>query len=1267
MTAWRARAVALGLGGFALVAQTLLFRAYVSSFEHHAIGVGAFFFAWLAWVAVGARLASNRPSTAIPPALLPALYIPAGILQFALLTWARPLLGVSPYALFPLGRLCLGALALNAPVSLLTGFSFTLVCRHLGSAAHPPPRGWIAPARVYAWETLGAAVGGAAVTLALARGATEPAIFLIASALALGTAALGSRTRLHACAFLVSAGLPLLALILGADTHANQRLGRLEWSRCATDPAGYAGLFTTAWTRYAYGHEEGQTAFVAGGAPVETFPDTERASALLAMLIAQQPEAQRLLAIGAGAALGRQWNALPDTQPAHWLSPDPSYAPRAAGILKLKNVVAPGEEPTRFLEKAGAPFFDVIVLDLPHPESLAMNRFFTDAFFRAARARLASNGVLAVRFEGLANFGTDVRAVIGASMQATLASVFRHLALKAGDESWWFASDGDTLTESAEISIARWRQRRGATARFPPEALSALFDPERIAFQRASYETLKSNLPAGWLINTRGRPRAGLLQLAQRLAQGGWRVPAPSELARFTRVGPWWMAALLFIAALLRVLYRRGSIGPRAREWSLGDALALVAVMGFSGLALSLGLMWKMQADTGSLFLYVGLASSAYMLGLFLGCRLFENALASRTSPPIVWALGLLMANAAFLILAGRLPPVNDILVFVALFAFAGVLNGAWTPLAGLRMRERGLDTGRAGGLIESADHFGAAWAALLAGLALFPAFGLSMGLTLVAWAVALLAWTLAAGRAQPSTDARRPLGYLLAGLLLAVGPTHYWLNRPEAAAPGDPVLTAFARQVRPGGPVEYATHTDANGRVRPYLTIGEDAALRTSDWADPIRGFGGPFELLVLIDREGRLAAIEVAAHRETPAYFERCQAWLPTLRGAPCDAIHDAFDPDAVSGATYSAQALARALQSAGLRFERLVHDRPVGAPRVRSFAIRPDAAAWTGLVLLIGALILRRYPQRWTRRAWLFAVFLVAGIRYNLQFSMTHVETLLTWQWPGVASGAALLVLVPILVLLLGNIYCGYLCPFGAAQELIGDLRPPTWRFDPDKPAWRKARAVKFVLLGAMTVGGIAFGRNLFARDPLTSVFSLEPTGVVLLFACALLALSFFFERFWCRNLCPAGALLSLLGGVRLLRRWLPAVRPPTCDLGIERSEEADCIQCDRCRARRGMPRPAAWIARRERVTRKVFRTAIGIGVVALFWPVARTEPLGSAGETHPPAQVSAPASDETVTQAFPTLGKPRPVDIQRLETLIREGKLSDREALYYRRIE
>ena len=54
----------LGLGFFALVAQTLHFRDFLTAFEGNELGVGSFFGSWLLWVGLGAaigRVASLLP------------------------------------------------------------------------------------------------------------------------------------------------------------------------------------------------------------------------------------------------------------------------------------------------------------------------------------------------------------------------------------------------------------------------------------------------------------------------------------------------------------------------------------------------------------------------------------------------------------------------------------------------------------------------------------------------------------------------------------------------------------------------------------------------------------------------------------------------------------------------------------------------------------------------------------------------------------------------------------------------------------------------------------------------------------------------------------------------------------------------------------------------------------------------------------------------------------------------------------------------------
>ena len=151
--------------------------------------------------------------------------------------------------------------------------------------------------------------------------------------------------------------------------------------------------------------------------------------------------------------------------------------------------------------------------------------------------------------------------------------------------------------------------------------------------------------------------------------------------------------------------------------------------------------------------------------------------------------------------------------------------------------------------------------------------------------------------------------------------------------------------------------------------------------------------------------------------------------------------------------------------------------------------------------------------------------------------------------------------VLVLLFGNVYCGYVCPFGALSELVGDVRAGGPALRPE--AWRHVRVLKYGLLALL---GLLFALTrdfgILASDPLIVFFGAQDPGWAFWLGLAGVALAFLFPRFWCRGLCPAGAFLALLNRVQVLRRILPRTHPGRCDLGVRTPRDLDCLCCDRC---------------------------------------------------------------------------------------------------------
>ena len=163
---------------------------------------------------------------------------------------------------------------------------------------------------------------------------------------------------------------------------------------------------------------------------------------------------------------------------------------------------------------------------------------------------------------------------------------------------------------------------------------------------------------------------------------------------------------------------------------------------------------------------------------------------------------------------------------------------------------------------------------------------------------------------------------------------------------------------------------------------------------------------------------------------------------------------------------------------------------------------------------------------------------------------------------AHPAGLFILVAIITVswVFGKASCSWLCPVGLLSELLGDigeklnrgrLAPPRWL---DYPL----RGLKYVLLGFF-VWAIFFAMTgpalrAFLDSPYNIVadikmyyFFADISRFALIVLAALFVLSIVIRNFWCRYLCPYGALLGIVGLLSPTRIKRIAV---------------SCIDCGKC---------------------------------------------------------------------------------------------------------
>jgi predicted membrane-bound spermidine synthase/Na+-translocating ferredoxin:NAD+ oxidoreductase RnfG subunit len=1296
-------------GLFTIGAQTLLFREFVTAFEGNDISVGIFFGAWFLWVGLGAVLIRRWSRLADwlqqQVELLFLLYIPAFLAQLLLTVQVRELAGVTSYDLMSVQAIVLWAMVVNAPVSLVTGALFPVACRWIERTDTFPI------SHVYVLEAVGSFAGGLAVTALLACHVHTARVFLLlALALLLSVCAesLSRRLAQTKLALGISSILALLSgvgILLGADGLVAQHLRAMKWSKLLPREA-LEGSFTTDQAEYLYGRYGGQWVVVREGGVCEALPNEEEAGQTAAIALCQNPQAKQALVIGSGLALCHRLLMLPQMEEVAWTHPDTEYAewllqrvPSEFGVGD-KRFHRIAEEARRYLD-ATKDHFDIIIVNLPDVTSSAFNRYCTVEFYRKIRTSLRDGGIVSVRIAG----GEDTMGAelvsLGASAKKTLENVFSNLVLVPGEQTWLIASDATGLTGDPAVLRDRFAAMEGVQKLFPPAGLLSAYLPDRAARALQSYE--KADLPPGLLVNRDTRPLAHLYGLLLAARQSGASVTRFVKLLAVSGWIPFVIPILVF--AVLRTWAVTGQ--PTGRRASSFDGSFVVFSTGWVGIATIIILMYSYETHFGSLYLHVGVISSLFMAGLtagaaFIGHRIARchvHACVEMLDPEegtclparqhgtlllnVLLAHGLLLAAIAFWFTGtGGGSQATWRLghgAFAIAFLLSGLCCGGYWPIAAAQLAAGRLNSGEAGGRLETADHLGACLGGLATSLLAVPVLGTRVSLLVLIGllaanvpAAAIAWWKRGPAAGTDESPRLRRAGYALFGVVSCVVLCSNLLA--HAGASLQPALPDYAVRALAGEkPTRQASATRKdNGKRATYFVItdaGQEPAgylFSSADFAPEVRGFGGRLNLAVHIDASGKLIDFLIVRSNETPSYLDLLRGWLDSLKGKSLFARDPFAGVQAVTGATISSQAVLGALQTSGGRFaEEILGGQPsvpAGAPAKAWSEHLPDI---TGLYLIggfVAAFLVAHWGGFWSRIVVLTLTFAIGGITLNAQYSSEQIATLLSFEAPAAGlTGVFLFVVgVPLIVLLFGNLYCGYLCPFGAAQELAGYVLPRRLRPAPERDAMRLARFIKYGVLAVLIVAFfVSRDRRTLAGDPLTSVFTLRsalsawPAWVFGMAGIALIG-SLFYVRFWCRYLCPVGAFLSLLNHVRLLRRWVPAKWFGKCEFGLTARDHLDCIYCDRCRhaVAQNPSAPSSVNVRAE--TRSLVLAAALCGLLIAgvslnqfrrVMPLILEEPVSLGG----------------------TAGLPRDVDVRQIRTLIEQHQLSDRKSEYYKQIE
>jgi NosR/NirI family transcriptional regulator, nitrous oxide reductase regulator len=315
------------------------------------------------------------------------------------------------------------------------------------------------------------------------------------------------------------------------------------------------------------------------------------------------------------------------------------------------------------------------------------------------------------------------------------------------------------------------------------------------------------------------------------------------------------------------------------------------------------------------------------------------------------------------------------------------------------------------------------------------------------------------------------------------------------------------------------------NGRELGYV-------VRTQPQCQDIIGYAGVTDTLVLLDRDWKILGLKIHGSEDTIDYVKNIETdrrflkkWNGLTWGQAADLDLRAAGIEGVSGATMTSMAMARSVK-ARLQMSR---DELVARPALR-FGWRDVGM----LAVLVLATIMAFGPTTWRHRAKRpYQILIIVYVGF-VAGDLLAQKLLAGWARGGVpwttAPGLVLLTVAAFLVPWATRkpIYCHQICPHGAAQELIGRLRPARWQSWTLPPgAVRSLEYLPVALLFlVLIVALLALPLDLAGIEPFAAYVVRSAGWATLTVAVIGLVASFFIPQAYCRFGCPTGAALNFV---------------------------------------------------------------------------------------------------------------------------------------------
>jgi len=379
--------------------------------------------------------------------------------------------------------------------------------------------------------------------------------------------------------------------------------------------------------------------------------------------------------------------------------------------------------------------FDVIIMNLPAPSTLQLNRFFTHEFFYLASNRLTKDGLLCLSLPASLSYLSDEQADLNKCILETLTSIFPTTEVIAGYYNIFIASNNKQFKLNGSVIDATLRKNKIDSPLF-----TSFYIKDRL---RQDYNI--------WFYKSISKRRIRLNKDLEPVgvfySLGLWNslfTPGFQKIFRVARK----LNPTIFVGIILAFLGLFSTMIYLKREKKQvlifrSFIPLLVAFSGFSGVSLNLILLLSLQTFYGYVYLHIGLLISGFMIGLTFGSSLMTKHLSDMHKelqtllkidgvfvvfclifPCFLFGIKFLVAKNIFFPL---------ILAILTLLSIAtGFLVGLEFPLANKIYLEKKQGRKKPANTLYAVDMLGSFLGAILVSIILIPIFGIIHTVVLV-------------------------------------------------------------------------------------------------------------------------------------------------------------------------------------------------------------------------------------------------------------------------------------------------------------------------------------------------------------------------------------------------------------------------------------------------------------------------------------------------------------------------------------------------------